>query len=186
MVRERSILDRVRVVEDRPKEGTTVTGNLEGSSEESLFPLQAALGYSIAQNLFIAKKNVLIQGPADLVLLLHMSAMLEGLGSIGLAEGVFVPVGGLGRKLVIFHCLLGASKLKLVVLHDPGSAPAQNLESLIQQKLIQRKQVLDYSLFRTPANQETDIEDLFPRRFTSMLFNAAYAKELKGTLLQRR
>ncbi len=34
----------------------------------SLFPLQAAPGYSIAQNLFIAKKNVLIEGPADLIL----------------------------------------------------------------------------------------------------------------------
>jgi predicted ATP-dependent endonuclease of OLD family len=175
-------LDRVRVVEDRPKEGTKVTGNLAGSSEESLFPLQAALGYSIAQNLFIAKKNVLIEGPADLLLLLHMSAMLESQGKAGLAEGVFVPVGGLD-KLVTFIALLGASKLKLVVLHDRGNAPAQNLESLIQQKLIQRKQVLDFSLFRTPANQETDIEDLFPEALYVNAFNAAYAKELKGTVL---
>ena len=69
------------------------------------------------------------------------------------------------------------------MLHDRGSAPAQNLESLIQQKLIQRKQVLDYSLFRTPANQETDIEDLFPEALYVDAFNATDAKELKGTLL---
>jgi predicted ATP-dependent endonuclease of OLD family len=78
-------LDKMRVVEDRPKEGTKVSGQLEGSSEESLFPLQAALGYSIAQNLFIAKKNILIEGPADLLLLQHMSALLEGCGKPGLA-----------------------------------------------------------------------------------------------------
>ena len=48
---------------------------------------------------------------------------------MGLAEGVFVPVGGLD-KLVTFIALLGASKLQLVVLHDRGSAPAQNLENL--------------------------------------------------------
>jgi predicted ATP-dependent endonuclease of OLD family len=179
---ESNRLDRVRVVEDRPKEGTRVTGNLEGSSEESLFPLQAALGYSIAQNLFIAKKNVLIEGPADLVLLLHVSAMLEVQGKTGLAEGVFVPVGGLD-KLVTFIALLGASKLRLVVLHDRGSAPSQSLESLIQQKLIQRKQVLDYSMFRTPASQETDIEDLFPEALYVDAFNAAYAKELTGNAL---
>ncbi len=70
-------LDEVRVVEDRVKEGTKITGDLAGSSDESVFPLQAALGYSIAQNLFIAKKNVLIEGPADLILLQHMGALLE-------------------------------------------------------------------------------------------------------------
>lgn len=50
-------LENVRVVEDRTKEGTKITGDLEGSTDDSLFPLQAALGYSIAQNLFIAKKK---------------------------------------------------------------------------------------------------------------------------------
>jgi len=77
---ESNRLERVRVVEDRPKEGTKVTGQLEGSSEESLFPLQAALGYSVAQNLFIAKKNVLVEGPADFLLLQHMSTLLEQAG----------------------------------------------------------------------------------------------------------
>lgn len=175
-------LEKVRVVEDRPKEGTKVSGELAGSGEESLFPLQAALGYSIAQNLFIAKKNVLIEGPADLLLLQHMSALLEQQGKHGLAEGVFVPVGGLD-KLATFIALLGASKLHLVVLHDRATAPHQTLENLIRQKLIERKRVLDFSMFRTPDNQETDIEDLFPGALYVEAFNAAYAKELQGTTL---
>ena len=175
-------LDKVRVVEDRPKEGTKVSGELEGSSDESLFPLQAALGYSIAQNLFIAKKNVLLEGPADFLLLQHMSALMEGLGKTGLADGVFVPVGGLD-KLATFIALLGANKLKLVILHDRGSAPHQSLDNLVRQKLIERKRVLDFSLFRTPDNQETDIEDLFPEGLYVNAFNSAFAKELKGTSL---
>jgi len=178
-------LERVRVVEDRPKEGTKVTGELEGSSEESLFPLQAALGYSIAQNLFIAKKNVLIEGPADFLLLQHMSAMLEGQGKAGLAEGVLVPVGGLD-KLATFIALLGASKLHLIVLHDRGSAPAQTLENLIHQKLIQRKRVLDYSMFRTPDNQETDIEDLFPEALYLDAFKHSICKRIEGNFARRR
>lgn len=36
----------------------------------------AAVGCSIAQNLFIAKKNILIEGQADLILLQHMGALL--------------------------------------------------------------------------------------------------------------
>lgn len=179
---ESNRLDRVRVVEDRPKEGTKVTEQLEGSSEESLFPLQAALGYSVAQNLFIAKKNVLVEGPTDFLLLQHMSALLEQAGKSGLTDGVFVPVGGLD-KLATFIALLGANKLRIVVLHDRASGPHQSLERLIQQKLIERKRVLDFSIFRTPDNQETDIEDLFPEALYVEAFNTAYAKELKGTRL---
>jgi predicted ATP-dependent endonuclease of OLD family len=170
-------LDQVRVVEDRLKEGTKVTENLEGSGDDSLFPLQAALGYSIAQNLFISKKNVLIEGPADLILLQHMSSLRQEIGKPGLAEGTLVPVGGLD-KLATFIALLGASKLKLAVLHDRAASPHQKLEDLVRNRLIERKRVLDFSMFREPADQETDIEDLFPLELYLAAFNAAYAKEL--------
>ena len=43
--------------------------------------------------------------------------------------------------------------------------------------------MLDFSMFRTPDNQETDIEDLFPEALYVEAFNAAYAKEMKGTTL---
>jgi hypothetical protein len=105
-----------------------------------------------------------------------MSALLEQLGKTGLQEGILVPVGGLD-KLTSFIALLGANKLHLVVLHDRASKPHQGLESLIRQKLIEQH-VLDYSLFRTPDNEETDIEDLFPEALYIEAFNATYAKEL--------
>ncbi len=175
-------LDNVRVVEDQPKNGTVVSGNLEGSTQESLFPLQAALGYSIAQNLFIAKKNVLVEGPADLILLQHMSTILQVVGKPGLIEGILVPVGGLD-KLATFVALLGANKLEIVVLHDRGSSPHQGVEKLVRQKLIERRRVLDFSMFRSPANLATDIEDLLPETLYVQAFNSAYEKELKGKAL---
>lgn len=173
-------LDKVRVVEDKGKEGTRVSSSLEASSDESVFPLQAALGYSIAQNLFIAKKNVLIEGPADLIILQHMSALLEGLGRTSLAEGVLVPTGGLD-KIVTFVALLGASKLKLAVLSDKASAPSQKLEELIRQKLIERRRVLDYSMFKSPVATEADLEDLLPISLYVQAFNEVYASELGST-----
>ncbi len=176
-------LDDVRVVEDRIKEGTKITGELAGSSDESLFPLQAALGYSIAQNLFIAKKNILVEGPADLILLQHMGALLETSGKQGLADAILVPVGGLD-KLVTFVALLGSNKLKLVVLHDRAGAPHQKLEDLIRQKLIERKRVLDFSMFLDPVPSEADIEDLLPAAAYVGAFNTAYAKELNGATLK--
>jgi predicted ATPase len=172
-------LENVRVVEDRPKDGTKVTADLEGSGEDSLFPLQAALGYSIAQNLFIAKNNILVEGPADFLLLHHMSLLLETSGGEGLKDAILVPVGGLD-KLATFVALLGANDLNLVVLHDHAGAPHQKLEDLVRQKLIERKRVFDYSMFRGTPNQPTDIEDLFPPVLYLDAFNATYANELKG------
>lgn len=174
-------LSKVRVVEDRPKIGTVVSGNLEGASDESVFPLQAALGYTIAQNLFIGKRNLLIEGPADLILLTHMSGLLEQKGKTGfISDGVLVPVGGLD-KLVTFVSLLGSNKLKITVVHDRGSNPSQKLDDLVQQKLIERKRVMDYSLFRKPAADiETDLEDLIRPQIYLDAFNAAFKKELSG------
>lgn len=175
-------LEDVRVVEDKVREGTKVTGDLAGSSDESVFPLQAALGYSIAQNLFIAKRNVLLEGPADLIILQHMSSVLEQAGKNGLADGILVPVGGLD-KLATFVALLGSNKLKLVVLHDRAATPHQKLEDLVHQKLIERKRVLDYSMFIDPQPAEADIEDLIPIHLYVDAFNAAYARELGGNTL---
>lgn len=175
-------LETVRVVEDRTNEGTKITEHLEGSANDSLFPLQAALGYSIAQNLFISKKNVLIEGPADLILLQHFSSLLEKEGKPGLAEGVFVPVGGLD-KLATFIALLGANNLNIVVLHDRSSNVPQKIEDLICNKLIQRKKIFDYSIFREPSNQETDIEDLLPETLYIEAFNKTYSKGLGGKKL---
>lgn len=175
-------LEDVRVVEDRVKEGTKITGELAGSSDESVFPLQAALGYSIAQNLFIAKKNVLVEGPADLILLQHMGALLEADDKQGLGDVILVPVGGLD-KLATFVALLGSNKLKIVVLHDRAATPHQKLEDLIRQKLIERKRVLDFSMFLDVPANEADVEDLLPADQYIAAFNTAYAKELKGVMV---
>lgn len=172
-------LDDVRVVEDRATEGTKITGDLAGSSEESVFPLQAALGYSITQNLFNAKSNILIEGPADLIVLQHMGALLEASGKLGLEEATLVPVGGLD-KLATFVALLGSDKLKLVVLLDCPAALHPKLEGLLSRKLIERKRVLDYSMFLESELSEAGIEDLLPADVYIAAFNQAYARELKG------
>lgn len=175
-------LENVRVVEDRIKEGTKITAELAGSSDESVFPLQAALGYSIAQNLFIAKKNILVEGPADLILLQHIGTLLESMGKQGIGEAILVPVGGLD-KLATFIALLGSNKLKIIVLHDRASSPHQKLEEMIQQKLIERKRVLDFSMFLDHPVSEADIEDLLPSEIYIDAFNTAYTKEMASVML---
>lgn len=175
-------LHQVRVVEDRVAEGTKVSDNVSSSDPGTLFPLQAALGYDIAQNLFISKRNLLVEGPADLVYLKYVSAELEAKGRTALRDDVVVtPTGGLD-KLVTFVALLGANQLELAVLHDSVGRPDQRIQSAVRDKLIADKQVITYGQF-VGAKQVAgpgDIEDLITPAKYLALFGATYSKELDG------
>lgn len=181
-------LHQVRLVEDRLTEGTVVSDNVMGSDPKTVFPLQAALGYTVAQNLFISKRNLLVEGPADLIYLKFLSAKLEDVGRQGLREDItVVPVGGLD-KLATFVALLGGNELELAVLHDLASKPDQRLESVVRSKLIHDRQILNYGSYRGiakggkggSATQATDVEDLFTEGEYLALFNLSFAKQLGG------
>jgi len=177
-------LHQIRVVEDKADQGTIISSNLSSSDPKTIFPLQAALGWTIAQNLFISEKNLLVEGPSELLYLQMMSANLESSGKTSLRSDItIVPVGGLD-KVVTFVALLGANGLKLAVLHDYHGAPEQSLLDLIKQKMISPKAILNVSQFRDlanigTANQSSDIEDLFDVDLYLEYFNKAYAAELK-------
>ena len=114
--------------------------------------------------------------------------MLDTQGRTGLRDDVtIVPVGGLD-KVVTFIALLGASGLKLAVLHDYRGAPEQKLMDLVKQKMISPKALLNASQFRDLKNigksgQPTDTEDFFESALYLKYFNSAFSKPLKGTVI---
>ncbi|HWE93647.1 MAG TPA: AAA family ATPase [Tepidisphaeraceae bacterium] len=177
-------LDKVRVVEDKKDVGTVISSNVSGSDPRTIFPLQAALGWTIAQNLFISKRNLLVEGPAELIFLKSVSGTLEALSRGHLSDKItIVPVGGLD-KLVTFIALLGASGLKLAVLHDYRGTPEQSLSELAKAKIVSPKSILNPSQFRDLRNVgkdsvASDTEDLFLPQLYLEYFSATYAKELQ-------
>ena len=89
-------LDRARPVVDDPDRGTVVTNNPYKIDAETLFPIQAALGYEIGQTLFVAPNVLLVEGTSDLVYLQLASRALEADGETGLdRRWTITPVGGL-------------------------------------------------------------------------------------------
>ena len=176
-------LHQIRVVEDKPKVGTVVGDNLAGSDAKTIFPLQAALGWTIAQNLFISKRNLLVEGPSELLYLQVVSSLMEREGECFLrADMTIVPTGGLDN-LATFVALLGASGLKLTVLHDYKGSPEQKLNSLVRDKLMSAKSLFNVAQFRDSANptRPTDIEDLFPIDLYLNYFNVTFREQL-GTV----
>ncbi|WP_443090369.1 AAA family ATPase [Basfia succiniciproducens] len=133
-------LERVRTVYES-KDGTTIKNAIEEKDSDTLFPLQAALGYDIAQNLFINKNNLLVEGVSDLVYLTMMSSILEESGLQGIKDDItIVPVGGLD-KVTSFISLLKGQNLNIVCALDTftDQKGKARLNSLIEQKIIKEK-----------------------------------------------
>jgi hypothetical protein len=178
-------LHQVRMVEDKATVGTVITNNLSSSDPRTIFPLQAALGWTIAQNLFISARNVLVEGPSDLIYFKAVSAILEMQGKQGLRDDItIVPTGGLER-LVTFVALLGANQLQMALFHDHHGAAEQCLTELVKHKMISPKAILNASQFRDAKTQgkngqSSDIEDLFEPELYLQYFNQTYAKALNG------
>lgn len=177
-------LQQVRTVEDVAGKGTIVAGDLLSTDKRTLFPLQAGLGYSLAQNLFIGAKNALVEGPADLIYWKYFSGLLEAEGRERLDDGtVIVPTGGLD-KIATFVSLLSGNELKMAVVHDYEGSADQRLESLVKAKIIKDKQITNYAQFRDPANLvPSDVEDMLDEQVYLDLFNATFSKELGGKVV---
>ncbi len=178
-------LNEVRTVYDtqNPKVGSIVSDALEEKDSDTLFPLQAALGYTIAQNLYVSSKNLLVEGISDLVYLNHFSAILKGMGRTGLLDDItIVPVGG-ADKIATFISLMRGNDLSIVCLLDTftdQSAQAR-LKRMVEQKIIVEKKIIYY---HSSLEQDfADIEDLFDKNEYLTLYNGAFTSAIPITEL---
>ena len=179
--------ERVRIIQDRgidsneqlPKDqdGTKVLSDVFDATDDSLFPLQGALGYELQQTLFIGPNSLIVEGPADLLFLKTVSNELEREGRTSLSEKwVITPVGG-SSKVPTFVALLGSQKgMNLATLLDVQEKDQQQIDDLYKKKLLKKKNVLTYADFLD--QNSADIEDLFDRDFYVGLVNREFAAQL--------
>ena len=173
-------LDEVRTVYDSndSKVGSIISNALEEKDKGTLFPLQAALGYNLAQNLYISDKNLLVEGVADLMFLTVMSGILKENNREGLNEDItIVPVGGLD-KVATFISLLRGNELNMVCLLDTfiDQKGKKRLEDLIKDKIIKEKQIKFFDQYIDRLNI-AEIEDMFEIEEYLKLFNEEFSKD---------
>lgn len=176
-------LDRVRVVEDTgPVAGTKVT-TADGASNDpdTLFPLQAALGYDIAQNLFVGPDNLVVEGLSDFTYLTVLSDHLESLGRVGLdGRWRVLPAGG-ATNIPTFVALVGPA-LDVTVLADGAEAGGQKLGNLVRSGLLKDKRLVTPE--SASGTKDADIEDLFSDGDYLTMLNAALGTTLKAPALK--
>jgi AAA domain, putative AbiEii toxin, Type IV TA system/AAA ATPase domain len=155
-------LERVRVVEDTDEHGSRIGADVLAAGRDTMFPLQAALGYSLAEALVVGTDNLLVQGPAEY---LYLSTVSQHLGSLGRTSldkrWAIVPVGGL-HNVPTFLALLH-SEANLAVVVDGSLGGPQQVQNLVDQGLLDAAKLLP--LTTITATNSPDIEDLFDAGF---------------------
>ena len=167
-------LDRVYTIYET-KDGSIISDSVQQKDANTLFPLQAALGYSIAQNLFVNKNNLVVEGISDLAYLNYMSSLLKENNKEGLNEDiVIVPIGG-ADKVSAFISLMRGNDLNIVCLLDnfTKQKPKANIENLAKVKIIKQENLKFYSDFVDNLNI-ANIEDIFSVKEYLNLFNEEF------------
>ena len=183
--------DRVRIVQDRgidaddqlPREedGTKVFTDVLEAGPDSLFPLQAALGYEIYQTLFVGPNSLVVEGVSDLLYLQTVSGVLQAKGRVGLdSRWTITPVGG-SDKVPTFVALIGSQKnLNVATLIDFQKGHQQTIENLYKKKLLKKSHVLTFADFT--GTVEADIEDMFDEDVYIQLVNDEFSDSLSAPL----
>jgi predicted ATP-dependent endonuclease of OLD family len=166
-----------RTVSITQDEGTVVTNDPSGD-ERTLFPLQAALGWTLAQSLFVGPNNLMVEGITDFWILSSVSSWMNQNGGKGLPTDLaLTPVGGAG-KMAYMAALLVGQNLNVLALLDGDKAGRDAGQELVRNKFLHQKSVFFVSDAFDGAVSDADVEDLLDPTIYEDLVKRSYAKEL--------
>lgn len=178
-------LDAIRTVSIDQDAGTTVSNNPTGDSR-TLFPIQAALGFTISQSLFVGPSNLIVEGVTDFWILSCVSDYLSGLGRPGLPNDLTLTPAGGAQKVPYLVALLTSERLRVMVLFDDEKKARSTKAELVQEKLIRDNNVVFVTegFLATGAPSEADVEDLIDAAVYDALVMESYQTELAGKTLR--
>ena len=126
-------LQRVRTVQDMDGRGTVVSHDAVENDSETVFPLQMAMGYQMAQTLFLAPHCLMVNSAADLIYLQVLGGMaVEASGSRIDPRWVVIPVGS-AENLPTFVSLLGDNYVSVAVMMDITPTNKARVERINQE-----------------------------------------------------
>lgn len=155
-------LDLVRIVEmGSREEGTKVHSRLQVDDPRSIFPLQAALGYELAQSMFAQKKNLVCEGVTDMFYLNALNEAARSDGGPTFKNSPAIIPAGTASKVAYFVTIYAGQKLGVAALLDSDKAGdlAAQQDALVA--LLPNKAVLRAADFLDQPVNGAELEDLF-------------------------
>ena len=168
-------LDSVRTVQDMDDVGTVVSDDVMVHDDETVFPLQVAMGNQLAQSLFLAPHCLLVNQPSDQIYLQVLGEAVAAQGRPALdPRWVTIPVGG-ADNLPTYVSLLGENYVNVAILMDVSPKSRARIEAKHGQRGLSNGPV---KMVEVTKIRDADMEDLFEPLFYLKLVNRAYADEL--------
>lgn len=172
-------LHRAKLVEfEDVDEGTTVSEDILGTNEETVFPLQAALGFDLIHTLLIGPECLLVEGKSDMTYIQVMSDILSEEERTDLSHRwTIVPVDG-ADNAPTFVSLFGANDIDIAILLDDEGPIDQRLEDLEGRGLIDRGDI--QLITEYTSDDPADTEDMFDSELYLELVNSAYLYDIRA------
>ncbi|MFJ4858691.1 AAA family ATPase [Streptomyces sp. NPDC088730] len=157
-----------------PALGVVITPVSLSADAKTILPVEAALGYSVAQHLFLGAGPLLaVEGSSDFVFLMRMSDYLISQGRTGLDPKLaIIPVGGIGN-MPAFVAVMGR-RLDVRALIDGADTTKVTAKVLRAAKAAEVDESHIIIIGQIEGLPETaDIEDLFSVKDYLWLYNKA-------------
>jgi predicted ATP-dependent endonuclease of OLD family len=160
--------------------GTKVSADILVTDKDTLFPLQAALGYEITQTLFIGEHTLLVEGPSEIMAFQWANHELRKQKRTTLdSRWVISPAGGID-KISSFVSLFGGNKLHVATFTDFAHGDKTKIQRLKENELLQQNHVFTAADLTGAA--EADLEDVLGRDFYVKLVNTCYELTKKNAV----
>ena len=170
-------LDRVRLVEDKGRGvGTVVSSDVLAAEPDSFFPLQAALGFDIAQSVFGRPDNLLVDATSDFTYLTVISDHLKQFGREHLNDRWQVLPAGGAAHIPAAVALIGR-QMGVTVLLDSRNG-SEKLTQLAKAGYLKAKRLV--AVAEVTGAARADVEDLFEVDDYLALYNQAFGKALRA------
>ena len=172
--------DRIRVLKET-NNGIVVTTDLIDSPPEAKFVLQAALGMDASQSFLVAKRNLVVEGVDDYLVLTALSNLLQEDGAEGLPEDVHITPGGGASEAVRIASFMIGQKLDVVVLFDSDKAGKDAKDKLEKEWLTRYTESKTKVILLGCAvgiSHDFAIEDLFPDEFITDIVKEFHRADL--------
>ena len=176
-------LHRIRLVQDMDGVGTVISDDPVHNDKETVFPLQMALGYQMAQTLFLSPHCLMVNSPSDLIYLQVLGDMVAAESGIRIdPRWVIIPVGSTDN-LSTFVTLLGENYVSVAVMMDLTPTNKEKIEAINRKNELEGENPVKW--VQVTRVRDADIEDLFDPKIYLQLVNLAYAKQLDQTLTMK-
>jgi len=180
---DRKHLGRVRIVlKGGLREGTTIKEKFHPSNFDALEPIRAAIGMTLGDALFGTKKNLVVEGYSDNLILEATSRFCKRIGKSHLGTKISIVSVGSADRIPYYALLLSKENLSHAIVLDNDTKGRRVRKSLIKEYGIEEEVIimLDEIDPERLGSMDLEIEDLVDPAFYNRAVNEAYEEILQG------